>query len=191
MDQVQDLHGLLEQTGVPGPYILVSFHLSSYNLILYTDQYPQDVAGLVAINTWYPTHYENIIDKIGPATADTPASWKEWIDFFADYKTKKVLVWDTHPEYIDQQASEAQVLKVTSLKDTPLTIIQSDRWTEFPVEEINQMAWESVQKSNKDFCKLSSRCKMVAVPGTHFNSVLMNEAVDKAIQEVYDAVKEP
>lgn len=194
MDQVKDLHALLEQTGVPGPYILASYHLASYNLILYTDQYPQDVAGLVAVDPWYPTYFDYCLGKLGPVTASTSAERKQLIEYINDYKVNKAidLLWNAHPEYLDQRASDAQVLNVASLKDVPLTIVESEFFVnDFAEAEINQIVWETIQESSKDFCKLSSSCRMVKVPATDFLTISSDTSIDKAIQEMYDAVKKP
>ena len=192
MDQVKELHNRLKQTGVPGPYILVSYYRAVNNLILYTDQYPQDVAGLVLVIPLYPTYYDYELKKFGPVTSSSSAERKAEIQLIKDYKDKKVFTWDTHPEYLDQVASEAQVLKVASLKDIPLTILVSETWYAtgaFSEPELNQLFWDAVQESIKDLCKLSSNCRMVMVPGTDLFSIPYNKAVDKAIQEIYDAVK--
>ena len=42
-----ELHGLLRETGVPGPYVLVGHSLGGLIAEYYAAQYPQDVAGLV------------------------------------------------------------------------------------------------------------------------------------------------
>jgi hypothetical protein len=44
---------------------------------------------------------------------------------------------------------------------------------------------------NQELCDLSSRCRLEMVAGTDHLSILQNEAVDKAVKEVYDAVKKP
>ena len=49
LDQVKELHALLAQTGVPGPYILVGHSIAGYNMLLFTDQYPKEVVGLVCV----------------------------------------------------------------------------------------------------------------------------------------------
>ena len=190
MDQVKELHTLLQQTGVPGPYILVGALGGANNLILYSNQYPQDVAGLVVVQPWYPTFYDYYLGKLGPVMTGTSAQRKAEIQFVTDYKVKKVMTWDTHPEFLDQVASEAQVLTVASLKDVPLTIVESEIfYNSFSEAEMNQINTDSVKESNQDFCKLSRNCRMVMVPGTDLLSIAYNRGVDKAIQEMYDAVK--
>ncbi len=189
MDQVKDLHDLLKQTGVPGPYILVSFHLAAYNGILFTQQYPQDVAGLVAVDPWYPTYYDYCLAKLGPVTQSDEK--KQFIDLLNQYKVEKAITWDTHPEWLDQRASDLEVLKVTSLKNVPLTIVESETFSnEHSDASLDQAAWEAIQQSNKDFCKLSSKCQMVKVPNSNFFTVVFSNEVDKAIQELHDMAKE-
>lgn len=48
---VTDLHGLLENANVPGPYVLVAHSFGGLNVRLYTSQYPNDVVGLVLVDT--------------------------------------------------------------------------------------------------------------------------------------------
>lgn len=194
-DQVKDLHALLAQTGVPGPYILVGYHLARYNLILYADQYPRDVAGLITLSGWYPTQYDYTLEKLGPVTADTPEKVKARIDFYTDYKAGKILTWKTHPEFLNQVASEAQVLKVTSLKDIPLTILLESDYKYFIFDdetmsdETCKINMEAIRQSNEDFCKLSSKCQMLTVPGTDYLNLPRNQAVEDAIQEMVDGAR--
>ena len=193
MDQVKDLHALLEQIGLPGPYILIGSLGGANNLILFTDQYPQDVAGLVFVPPLYPTYYDHALDKLGPVTTNSSAARKGLIEGINNYKEKKLDTWDTNPEYLDLVASDALVLKVASLKDVPLTILESETWyaNAFSEAELNQIVWEAFQESYKDLCKLSSNCQRVKVPGTDFGTLFRNQAVDKAVQEMYDKVKQP
>lgn len=47
---VEELHALLRNTGIPGPYVLVGHSLGGLNARLYAHTYPQDVAGLVLVD---------------------------------------------------------------------------------------------------------------------------------------------
>jgi pimeloyl-ACP methyl ester carboxylesterase len=49
-DVVNDLHALLAEAGVPGPYILVGQSVAGFFVQLYARTYPDDVAGVVAMN---------------------------------------------------------------------------------------------------------------------------------------------
>lgn len=189
MDQVKDLHELLRQTGVPGPYILVSNAETSSIPIVYTNQYPQDVAGLVAVNPRYPTFYEDCLDRWGPVTADTSPRKKEAINMIQTYVDKTGHQWNIVPEYLDQQSSDALVMEVTTLKDIPLIIVETGFTTNYWPADVNQDMDDAIKKANKDFCKLSSRCQMVKAPDTDEENITRSSVVDKAIQEMYDMVE--
>jgi pimeloyl-ACP methyl ester carboxylesterase len=47
---VAELHTLLTNAGIPGPYILVGHSIGGKYVRLYASQYPQDVAGLVLVD---------------------------------------------------------------------------------------------------------------------------------------------
>jgi pimeloyl-ACP methyl ester carboxylesterase len=49
-----DLHALLEAAGIPGPYVLVGQSLGGDLIQLYARTYPEDVVGLVAMNSGPP-----------------------------------------------------------------------------------------------------------------------------------------
>lgn len=57
-DLVEDLHGLLEAAAVPGPYVLVGHSAGGLLVQAYAATYPDEVAGVVALNPVPP--------------------WKEW-----------------------------------------------------------------------------------------------------------------
>ncbi len=48
---VKELHALLEQTGIPGSYVLVGASFGGYNVRLFTHEYPEQVAGLVLVDS--------------------------------------------------------------------------------------------------------------------------------------------
>jgi pimeloyl-ACP methyl ester carboxylesterase len=47
---VTDLHDLLREADLPGPYILVGQSVGAFNMRLYADRYPKDVVGLVLVD---------------------------------------------------------------------------------------------------------------------------------------------
>ncbi|HKW34617.1 MAG TPA: alpha/beta hydrolase [Candidatus Acidoferrum sp.] len=48
---VKELHALLSASGEKGPYVLVAHSFGGYNVRVYADKYPADVAGLVLVDT--------------------------------------------------------------------------------------------------------------------------------------------
>ncbi len=48
---VQELHVLLQNSDVPGPYILVGHSFGGCNMMLYANTYPDEVAGIVLVDS--------------------------------------------------------------------------------------------------------------------------------------------
>lgn len=48
---VQDLHTLLAKAGAAGPYVLVGHSLGGLYAILYANQYPKDIVGMVLVDS--------------------------------------------------------------------------------------------------------------------------------------------
>jgi pimeloyl-ACP methyl ester carboxylesterase len=55
-DIASDLHGVLEAAGVPGPYLLVGHSAGGLLVLAYAAAYPEELAGVVAINPVPPWH---------------------------------------------------------------------------------------------------------------------------------------
>jgi pimeloyl-ACP methyl ester carboxylesterase len=54
---VNELHALLSNAGIAGPYILVGHSFGGLNVRLYASQYPAEVAGVVLIDASYERQY--------------------------------------------------------------------------------------------------------------------------------------
>ena len=52
-NMVAELHKLLTNAGIEPPYILVGHSLAGFNVRIYANQYPKDVAGIVLVNAAY------------------------------------------------------------------------------------------------------------------------------------------
>ena len=50
----RDLHALLQNAPIKGPYVLVGFSMGGNLVRLYTGQYPEDVVGVVLVNSFHP-----------------------------------------------------------------------------------------------------------------------------------------
>lgn len=57
---VQELHTLLHLAGVPGPYILVGHSLGGINVRLYASTYPEEVVGIVLVDSAHEDQLEKI-----------------------------------------------------------------------------------------------------------------------------------
>lgn len=53
-DVVNDLHAALQAANVPGPYVLVGHSMGGVEARVFTQRWPQEVAGLVLVDSSYP-----------------------------------------------------------------------------------------------------------------------------------------
>jgi hypothetical protein len=195
LDQVNDLHELLKQTQIPGPYILVGYHMTSYNLILYTGNFPNEVAGLVCVDCRYPTFYRYFLDNLGSETSADSSGEKEARIFFEAYLDGKLdeFSWGNHPEYINQLVSEDQVREINSLGQITLLLLEAGEngdggWG----AEVNAAMGDAWRKAQSDLCHLSSKCMIEIVPNVATNQSnikFFGSSVYQAVLEVYTAVE--
>jgi pimeloyl-ACP methyl ester carboxylesterase len=73
-----DLHTLLHRAGVPGPYVLAGHSFGGLYVLTHADRYPDDVAGMV------------LIDSTNPATQAVPANAKAYDTSSYDAATSRV-----------------------------------------------------------------------------------------------------
>lgn len=73
--EAQDVHTLLQNAGIPGPYVLVGHSLGGAVMQVYATLYPQDVIGLVLVDTRtrgieskYPPEFMQSLEKTEQAS---------------------------------------------------------------------------------------------------------------------------
>jgi pimeloyl-ACP methyl ester carboxylesterase len=116
-DVAQDLHVLLGKIPLPGPYILVAHSFGGYHVRVFAHLYPQDVAGMILVDTTdpgqreafataYPTYSPNEASVLtyGRAAIDAP-------------------ITPDQAEGLDFEASSEQVRQAGSFGDIPLIVI--------------------------------------------------------------------
>lgn len=60
INMVEELHTLLNKAGISGPYILVGHSLGGINVRLFASRYPNEVAGVVLVDSSHEDQFDNM-----------------------------------------------------------------------------------------------------------------------------------
>ena len=121
-DMTCDLHALLENVPIEGPYILAGHSMGGMLARLYASQYPEDVVGLVLVDSAHPEMGARLLAALPPQAAGEPKglqAWREygtWLATSDGRGTRDV-------EGVDLKVSNEQARAVESLGDLPLIVI--------------------------------------------------------------------
>lgn len=157
-DMVEDLHKLLAAAKEEGPYVLVGHSLAGFNVLLYGDKYPQEVAGLILLDSAAAGDPDIFL-----AVMPTPAPDENYnITRFRNGLTST----DPLPERFDWNASTAQVRAIKSLGDIPLIVVTADpAQRDFDVpDELNQKLAQAFLDAHKEYANLSTNDSLVIAP---------------------------
>jgi pimeloyl-ACP methyl ester carboxylesterase len=178
-DMAEELHILLQNSGISSPYIFVGHSMAGYNVRIYQNLYPSEVAGIVLVDASHPEQEK----RFPPELRDMDKSWvreEEFLELTMPFGLPRLLgfcgdkaqvravdcnfhslregirVLKTFP------ISAEQAAKTGSLGDLPLAVLSHDPAMPQPdlpqdlVPPINQ-AWDQMQE---ELAHLSTR-------GTH------------------------
>jgi pimeloyl-ACP methyl ester carboxylesterase len=186
-DMVADLHTLLANAHVPGPYIMVGNSLGGFNARLYTHKYADEVVGVVLVDSMHPDQFARFEQALPPETPQDPEGLK-WFrqSFTRDYKDPT-----KNPEGFDQLTSHEQVRPVTSLGDVPMVVLASGTFLltmpEPRTASHMHNLWQGLQR---DLAQLSSNSKFVAVEDSgHFIQIDRPQVVTEAIRELVEQAR--
>lgn len=193
-DEARDLHTLLGQISVPGPYIIVAHSLGGFNARVFTHLYPEEVAGLILVDT--TTLYEDSIDTF--ATAFPTYSPKEDPGITRD--RNYVLTATPLAEFgsMDLITSAEQVRQAGSLGDLPLIVIMNSNdiklWTTYypwaDADDAERLA-AAAQSLQADLATLSSKgVLLIAKDSGHYVSLNEPEIVIGAIIKMVEEVRD-
>jgi pimeloyl-ACP methyl ester carboxylesterase len=171
-DQVDDLLNLLDTADIEGPFVLVGHDTASYNMLLFTDQHPDMVVGIVMVDASHPREWE-MLAAIEGHTITIPK-----------------LGEPISTEHMDMLASAEQVLSLPhDLGDLPLVVLtagaEADESTAF--EPALGSIWLELQQ---DHASLSTNSQHIVVEGAyHFFMETHPEIIIEAVEWVLAQVE--
>jgi len=175
-EAVLDLHALLQNGNIEGPYMLVGHSLGGMYARLYTHLYPKEVVGLVLVDSSHPDSFERSAAILPPESPDDSESLRTYRDWFTNVTKDPTLTPD--------------LLAPGSLGDLPLVVLTSpvkQRAEDLPIDISRQFddIWVELQE---ELALLSSNSTHILVEGSghfiqHDDPPLVVEAILGVLEE--------
>jgi pimeloyl-ACP methyl ester carboxylesterase len=121
-DIARDLHALVVNAYIAGPYILVGHSMGGMLVRVYRDQYPEEVAGLVLVDSAHPEMGPRLLAALPPESLFESKAIKTWRRFL-EFQWKSDGRESGNREGPDMQAGNELVKAVKPLGDLPLVVI--------------------------------------------------------------------
>jgi pimeloyl-ACP methyl ester carboxylesterase len=180
---VDELHALLEAADQTGPFVLAAHSYGGLVARLYANEHPDEVAGLVLVDSFAP----ELRDEMG----DNWSSWLAWNATPAE-------IIDDYPDYerVDFDAALDEVAAHRKIHPIPLVVLTADKPYPAPTRTDLPADIHLITRTAQD---VSQRRVARLVPGaehitkTHSGHDIMLEnpkLVSRAIDEVIAAVRD-
>jgi len=183
---VDTLHAILDNEGIAGPYVLVGHSIGGFHVRVYTDRYPEEVAGMVLVDSSHEDQHERLQAVLPPTIpADSPIMME-------------MAAWDNpelNPEGLDIQASAAQVRASRSLGDMPLVVLTHGRPHDPAAlglpDDVAAEFEDVLQALQQDLAQLSTNStQIIAEEGGHYIHQEQPDVVVDAIRQLVEAARE-
>lgn len=161
LDQVHDLHKLLEKAEVKPPYIIAAHSIGGYNARLFAAEYPKEVSGIVFIDSSHENQFDGLSEK------DKEKQKKAFAGVELNFDG---IIQST------KQVKESR--KKDALRNIPIIVLTADNF----LPDSENTSWISFQN---DIASLSDKSKHIIVRNsTHFIQFDHPETVINAIKEL-------
>lgn len=217
--QVEELHKLLVNANIQGPYVLVGHSLGGMLVRMYAHNYPDEVIGMVLVDSLHeerslrnPKLGEVVLEMTGqfrmlaflsssgilalaPKTIQNPG-YPE--DAYAQYQalvatTKGFEIFLAELNAAEVSSTEARALHMTDFGDMPLIVLSAGHEQSIPsfTESENQQLWENLQIEQSELTTLSSKGKqIIAEQSGHYIQLDQPDLVVAAIREMMDTFRD-
>jgi len=172
-----DLHALLDQADVPGPYVLAGHSFGGLYVATYAERYPDEVAGMVLIDSTAPAEEAEAPASDQQGAYDAVGRIVTVLSSLASVVTAPV-VGSTMNEYGQGSRSTKQAAALTDLGDTPLVVLTAGVGSD--------AGWMDDQRA---MAALSTNSVQRVVDGaTHAGLLLEEEPAAASAQAIIDVV---
>ena len=216
--EMEELHTLLVNANVQGPYVLVGHSLGGMLVRVYAHNYPDEVVGMVLVDSFHEErparlpeltklnqdyagqfHLFSVLSSTGmmalvPQTIPNPGLP---VEAYAQYQaiTATTGFFEmslAEMKAIEESSAEVRALKITSFGNLPLIVLSAGRWDAIPLlsDSENQNIWKELQVEQSELAALSSDSKQVtAEQSSHFIQLDQPYLVIDAIREIVEALQ--
>jgi pimeloyl-ACP methyl ester carboxylesterase len=215
---VEELHALLVNAGIPGPYVLVGHSLGGLHMRLYAHNYPDEVVGLILVDSLHedqaildpvytkanqsdvrPFRMFALLNSTGIMALAPQSIPNQGLpaDVYAQYQASLATTsfFKTTLAEIDAQAgncAEVRALKMTSFGNLPLTVLSRGRagGSASLSDAENQQSWDVWKALQPKLAALSSAGKqIIAEQSGHMVQFEQPDLVIGAIREMVAALR--
>ena len=117
--QVDDLHKLLAAAGIGPPYVLVGHSSGGWNVMVYADRYPAEVAGVVMVDVRPPLASDMFRKALPPKSAAEPDAVRQTRTDLTEWESDPT----QNPEGLDLIESASQAAASPGFGDDPLVVL--------------------------------------------------------------------
>lgn len=205
----QELHTLLHNAGISGPFVLVGHSAGGFNVRVFSSLYRNEMAGMVLVDASHPEQQK----RLPPALNDLDATWvreAEFLEFTTPFGLPRLLgfcggdpavratdcTFSSAREVVAElkaiSQSAAQTAATGSLGEMPLIVLSHDPDQPLPdlpadlVKPTNE-AWEKMQE---ELAHLSTKgSQTIAKNSSHYIQLDRPDLVIDAIRNVVNQVR--
>jgi pimeloyl-ACP methyl ester carboxylesterase len=218
-EMAKDLHLMLEKANVPKPYILVGHSFGGTLVRFFVDQYPEEVAGVILVDSQYPDDKRYLSPELYKmVNQGLPSGLLKFANNFGlarlmfkgmfpnarqyEYQNSimPALLYKSADAVLEEQDHMASIKKeaskIRSFGNIPLLVLTAADKKRYDSSIKNEKlkiemidAWNKMQQ---DLLSLSTDSKQISVPNSgHYINQDQPEVVEKAINDIMDKISNP
>lgn len=167
LDQVHELHAVLNEAKVKAPYIIVAHSIGGYNARLFAGTYPQEVSGIILVDSSHENQFEDMVKR---------SSSKE----IEIVKTQLIDEEQTFDRFLVSAKQVKEVRIKDALRNIPIIVLTADQTA------ATEESWLNYQS---DLVTLSNYSKHIIVENCgHYIQKDKPQVVIDAIKEIVSGI---